>query len=171
MAINKLDLLAKGWSTAEINKASKILEEAENKKSEYNKFSDKLLFIIMGILMIGNGFVSSIILVPFIYTIKGNFIFIISGIIGVVFSALFTIVIYDMERIHHKHETNLFIAYIVNGLVNSYLIVEYTASFGLETKAPLTQNVYYIAGAYFLAFMIPQIIYQMSKKNEVDIRS
>jgi hypothetical protein len=170
MAIDKLDLLSKGWTTAEINHASKILEEAEDKKGGKIKFADKALIAIMILLMIGNGFACAIILVPFIYTIKGNFILALASIIGLIFSALFSIIIYDMERIHHKSETNLFVAFIVNGIINFYLIIEATARFGATSTLPIDHNIYYIAGAYLAAFLIPQILYQMSKRKIIDVK-
>ncbi len=168
MKINKLDLLTKGWKASEIEHASKIIEEAEDKKDAKFKFIDVLLFTIMGSIMIANGFVSSMLLVPFIYATKIIFSIILAMIMGFIFSALLTFVIYDIERIHHKHETNLFIAFITSGVVNFYLILEFTARFGKTTGITLTENIFIIAGAYLIAFLIPHAIYRIlgAKKNE-----
>ena len=44
MKIDKLDLLSKGWSVSEIEHASKIIEEAENKKHIVIRFLDKSIY-------------------------------------------------------------------------------------------------------------------------------
>ncbi|MGV8141566.1 MAG: hypothetical protein ACP5NW_03955 [Candidatus Woesearchaeota archaeon] len=166
MIINKLDLLSRGWKTSEIEKASQILAEAEDKKNGRVKIIDKMLLFVLGILMLANGLVCSAFLVPFIYVGKGLLVILLSVTVGFIFSALFTIIIFDIEKIHQKHETNLFIAYIVNGVVNFYLILEFTARFGATTKLPTPYNVYLIAGAYLVAFFIPQIVYQIIKRKQ-----
>jgi len=165
MQINKLDLLSKGWSTSEIDKASRILEKAEDSKHSRTKLIDRLLLVVLGILMLINGFVCSVLLVPFIYAVQSSFIVVIVAVVGFVFSALFTLLIYDIEKIHHKHETDLFIAFIVNGLVNFYFLLEFSAQFGARTKLPLMNNIYIIAGTYLLSFLIPHIVYQLRKGN------
>jgi len=167
MSINKLDLLSKGWNTSEIEHASRILEEAEDYKPKKNRIFDGFILIFLGVLMIANGFACSALLVPFIFAMQLGFVLVLAAIIGVIFSALFTIIIYDVEKIHKKHETNLFIAFIVNGIVNFYLILEFTAQFSAKTKLPPTHNIYLIAGTYFVAFLLPQIVYQMKKNREI----
>jgi hypothetical protein len=167
MNINKLDLLSKGWNVSEVEQASKILEEAEGDNQGRTKFVDGLRIVVLGSLMIANGFICSELLTPFMYAIHSNLILVIAAIIGFIFSMIFTLVIYDFERIHHTHETNLFIAFIVSGAVNFYLILEFSARFGITTKLPLTHNIYIIAGTYLVAFLIPQVIYQMQKRNSI----
>ncbi len=167
MKINKLDLLSKGWNASEIESASKILEKAEGDNQGGIKFVDGLRITVLGALMIANGFICSKLLVPFMYAIPSNFILVIAAIVGFMFSMLFTLVIYDYERIHHAHETNLFVAFIVSGAVNFYLILEFAAQFGIKTRLPLTHNIYIIAGTYFVAFLIPQLVYQMQKRTPV----
>lgn len=166
MIINKLDLLSKGWKTSEIEKASQILEAAEDKKGQKVKFLDGLLIAILVALMLANGVVSSTLLAPFIYAMPASFVLIIAAVVGFIFSALFTLVIYDIEKIHHKHETKLFVAYIVNGVMNFYFVLEFAARFGERTKLPLMINIYLVAGIYFIAFLIPQVVYQLRKRKE-----
>jgi hypothetical protein len=165
MKIDKLNLLSKGWKVSEIEHASQIIDEAENKKGTKIKFIDGLLLAVMGCVMLANGIVSAILLVPFIYATKLNLVLILSATIGFTFSILLTAIIYDIEQIHHKHETNLFIAFITNGVINFYLILEFTAKFGKTTGLTLTENIYLIAGAYLIAFIIPHAVYQMRKKR------
>ena len=165
--MDKLKLLAKGWNAAEIEHASKIIEDAERAKKSRTKFVDNFLIVVLISLMIVNGFVCSTFLVPFIYGLQSDAILIIAATIGVVFSILFTIIIYDIEKIHPRQDMNLFVAYIVIGLVNFYLILEFTARFGAGTMLPLESNVYIIAGMYLLAFMAPQIIHRIRRKSEI----
>jgi hypothetical protein len=166
MIINKLDLLSKGWKTSEIEKASQILAEAEDKKSRKTRTVDTMLIAVLAALMLANGLICSALVVPFIYIGKSLLIALLAITVGVVFGTLFTIIIYDIEKIHRKHETNLFVVYIVNGVVNLYLILEFTAKFGANTKLPVPYNIYVIAGAYLIAFLIPQVVYQLMKRKQ-----
>lgn len=165
--MDKLSLLAKGWKVSEIEHASQILEQAEKDKKRPTKYIDNFLTVVLVSLMIVNGFVCSTLLVPFIYALQLDVILVIAALVGVIFSALFTIIIYDIEKIHKRHEINLFIAYIVTGIVNFFLILEFTARFGAESKLPLENNIYLIAGTYLLAFLAPQIIHRIRKRREV----
>jgi hypothetical protein len=167
MSINKLDLLSKGWNTSEIEHASKILEEAEDHKPKKNRVFDGLTLVFLGLLMVVNGLACSALLVPFIFAMQIGFVLVLSAIIGVIFSILFTIIIYDVEKIHQKHETNLFIAFIVNGIVDFYLILEFTAQFSVKTKLAPSHSIYLIAGTYLVAFLLPQLVYQMKKNREI----
>ncbi|MGV8172267.1 MAG: hypothetical protein ACP5OA_06265 [Candidatus Woesearchaeota archaeon] len=165
--MDKLSLLAKGWNVTEIEQASKILDDAENDKTNNITTKDKFLVLILISLMLANGFVCSTLLVPFIYSVSIKVILIVAATIGIVFSVLFTILIYDIEKIRQKQETNLFVAYIVNGVINFYLILEFTARFGAQTKLPLESNIYIIAGTYLLAFLAPHIMYRVRNKSEI----
>jgi len=167
MNINKLDLLSKGWNTSEIEHASQILAEAEGDKLGRTEFVDGLRIAVLGALMIANGFICSKLLVPFLFAISHNFIIILAAVIGFIFSLLFTVVIYDYDKIHHMHETKLFVAFIVSGIVNFYLILEFTAEFAVKTKLPVTNNIYVVAGTYLVAFLIPQVVYQLQKKSQI----
>jgi len=165
--MDKLSLLAKGWNVSEIEQASKILDDAENDKKNKITATDKFLVLILISLMLANGFVCSTLLVPFIYSTSIKIILIIAATIGIVFSVLFTILIYDIEKIRQKHETNLFVVYIVNGIINFYLILEFTARFGAQTKLPLENNIYVVAGTYLLAFLAPHVMYRVRNKSEI----
>jgi len=167
MDIDKLGLLSKGWNISEIEHASEILAKAEGDSKDRSKYVNGLRIVVLGLLMLANGFICSQLLVPFIYTLHTSLLLIIAAIVGFIFSMLFTLVIYDFERINHTHETNLFVAFIVSGIVNFYLILEFTAQFGIKTKLVLTQNIYLIAGTYLVAFLIPQLVYQMQKKSQI----
>jgi hypothetical protein len=167
MSINKLDLLAKGWNTAEIEHASRIIEEAEKEKIGKTKFVDTLRIAVLILLMIANGVICSKLLVPFIFAISNQFILVLAAVIGFIFSTLFGIIIYDYERIHHKYETSLFVLFIVSGIANYYLILEFAAQFSIKTKLPVVQNVYIVAGTYLIAFLIPQVVYRLRKKSEI----
>jgi len=166
MKIDRVDLLSKGWSASEIDQASNIIARAETNKHTKTKIIDKLLFVVIGCMMLANGLVSSLLLVPFIYATQINLVLIVSAVIGFVFSVLLTAIIYDIEKIHHKHETKLFIAFIANGVINFYLILEFTARFGKSTGLILTQNIFIICAVYLIAFLIPHAIYQMRKQLE-----
>jgi hypothetical protein len=167
MRLNKLDLLSKGWNISEIEKASSILEEVEGDKQGRTKLVEGLRISVLVLLMVANGFVCSKLLVPFIFAISGRFILILAAVIGFIFSILFGVIIYDYEKMHHKYESSLFVLFIVSGIVNFYLILEFTAQFSAQTMLPIIQNVYIVAGTYLIAFLIPQVVYRLRKKSEI----
>jgi len=160
LRINKLDLLGRGWKASEIEQASQIIAEAENKKQPDIKLIDKLLIGAFIILLLANSFVCAIALMPFLYAIQTSFIMVIVGIIGLIFGILITMIIHDIEKIHHARETGLFLMFIAGGIINAYFIVEFSRQFGIRTGLALTNNVWLVAATYLIAFLIPQVIYQ-----------
>ena len=167
MNINRMDLLAKGWKPSEIEQASKILANAEGDKHPKSKHIDKILILFLVALMLINCFICAVVLVPFIYAIQTQFILVIAALVGFIFSILFTLVIYDVERIHYRNETGLFITFIMTGFVNAYLIILFSERFGVGSKLSLNHNVYIIAAIYLMAFLMPNIVYQMRKKRDI----
>jgi len=166
--INKLDLLSKGWNTSEITKASDIIAEAEEKKHPKMKLFEKTLLISLVLLMLLNSFICAIVLVPFIYAIKTNFILILVAVIGLIFGTLFSIIINDVEKIKESHATNMLIAFVVSGIVNFYFIITFTKDFGSNSKIILSHNIYIIAIVYFMALIIPHLISHILKGRSIE---
>jgi|GEM_PF-2018186 len=168
--INKLDLLGKGWNTSEIERASRILDEAEEKRHPKVGLFNRLLIVALIVLMLVNGFICSIVLVPFIYAITTSFIVVIAALIGFIFGVLFSILIFDIEKIHSKQEANLFVVLVANGLVGFYLIVKFSQEFGIKSGLQPNNNLYIIGAAYVLAFIAPHIVYEVRKHYGQSIR-
>ena len=164
MRIDKLDLIKKGWTTKEINQASTILAKLENDKSKV-RFTDYALYVVMYSIMILNSFVCAIILTPFIFSLPSRFIMVIIGLTGLVFGVFFSLIIGDIEKVHKNQRTNMFVLLLVNAITNFYLIVSMSKEFSKQTGMTPAFNLYILAGAYFVAFMMPHIVYMIRHKN------
>ena len=169
MRINKLDLLSKGWKVSEIEHASKIIDEAESNKDQKTKIIDSLLVIVLISLMIVNGVVCAEMLVPLAYFMPLNIVLFVDIIISLVFSLIFTSLIYDIEKVKHEYELKLFILFIVSGIINFYLILQSNAYFGMRYSLPIAGNIYWVAGAYIITFLTPHTIYQIIKQKELNL--
>ena len=167
MNINKLDLLSKGWKTSEVETASDIIAKAEENRRSKNSIMDNMVIAFLGGLLLINVFICSAVIVPFVYAIPTSFATIIVAIIAFVFSILFTVVIYDVEKIHPKRSTDLSIGFVIAGLINFYFIIYFAEQFGAESKLAMGHNIYFIAAVYLGVFLIPHIIYRIRGKREV----
>jgi len=167
MNINKLDLLSKGWKASEIDHASRVIAHAEEHKHSRSKAIDKILIVVLAGLLLVNVFVCSAVIIPFIYAMHSSFVIVIVSLIAFIFSVLFTIAIYDVEKTHPRRELDLFIGFIITSLINFYFIIYFSGQFGTKSGLTLTHNIYVIASIYAAVFLIPHIVYQIRKNREI----
>ena len=166
MKIDKLDLLSKGWSVSEIEHASKIIEEAENKKHIGIRFLDKSIYwALLFLLLLGN-IICSIFLIPFIFAIKNFFAIIMVAIIGFIFGMIFSILISDIERTEYKNRDKHILTLIISGVINVGLIINFTKDFSTRSNLKLIYDPYYVSIVYLIAFLIPHIVYLIFQKKE-----
>jgi hypothetical protein len=164
--INKLDLLSKGWSVSEVDRASAIIEEAENKKHIGAKFLDKTIYwALLFLLIIGNA-VCSAFLIPFTFAVQGNFIIFIVTIMGFAFGVFFSILIADIQKTEKHHISGLIVALIVSGFINFALITRISIEFSLLTGLTLRHNPYLIGGIYLFAFLTPHIVLMIAQHQK-----
>jgi len=166
MKIDKLDLLRKGWSSAEIENASRIIQEAEDKKHVGIKFLDKSIYWALLFILIIASIVCSIFVTPFLFAIKSALLIIIVALLGFVFGVMFSILITDIEKIRRKNSRNLLMTLIFSGLVNFGLIINFAIDFSVRTGIPIRNNPYLIASIYLFAFLIPHIIMTIRKPKQ-----
>lgn len=163
MRIDKLHLLRKGWSTREVEDASAIIEEAENKKRIGAKFLDKTIYwALLFLLIVGNAICSAF-LIPFIFAVNGNFIIFIITVFGFAFGMFFSILIADIRRTEKQSIGSLLFALILSGIINFALISRGSIEFSIRTLLPLRHNPYLIAGIYLFAFLTPHIVLMIAQ--------
>jgi hypothetical protein len=165
MKVNRLNLLSKGWSVKEIDHATKIIDNAEEKKHKTIRFIDHSLYWGLLVLLIMANFVCSIALIPFIFAIKGSFIIIFTAIFGFLFGVMFSILIIDIEKVNTKYNKNLISTLFLSGLVNFGLIAFFVHNFSTKYGLISQHNTYIIAGIYLFAFFIPHITYILRNKK------
>ncbi|MGV8150428.1 MAG: hypothetical protein ACP5NV_01745 [Candidatus Woesearchaeota archaeon] len=158
MRINKLDLLSKGWSVSEVDKASKIIEQAEDRKHIGIKFFDRTIYwALLFQLIIGNA-VCSAFIVPFLFVAHSEFIILISAVLGFGFGVFFSILIADITRGDNKYLKWLLITFVLSGILNFALISNISIEFANKTGLIMRHNPYLIAGIYLFAFLIPHMV-------------
>jgi hypothetical protein len=158
MKIDKLGLLSKGWTVAEIEHASKIIEEAENKKHMGIRFLETSIYWVLLFLLIVASVVCSVFLTPFIFALKSQMIIILTALLGFTLGTMFSILIKDIEKIEHKNHKNLIWTMIISGIVNVGLIINFSMEFSIRTGLELNHSPYIISAIYFFAYMIPHIM-------------
>lgn len=163
MKIDKLDLLKKGWTTAEIEHASRIIEDAENKKHIGTKFLDKTLFRALLFLLVIINIILAIFLTPFLFLITGAFVNIIIAVTGFIFGILFTILIADIERTEKSHHRMVFITFIGSGIITLGIIIKLAQEFSTKTTLHLINNPYILGITYLVAFLVPYCIYLITE--------
>lgn len=163
MQINKLDLLRKGWSNREIEHASSIIEEAENKKHIGEKFLDKTIYSALLFLLIVGNAVCSMFLIPFLFAFQGTFIIFIVTVFGFAFGVFFSILIADIRRTEKHSLGGLLFALIFSGIINFAFISNISIEFSARTMLPLRHNPYLIAGIYLFAFLTPHIVLMIAQ--------
>lgn len=164
MKIDKLDLLKKGWSVKEIENASKIIDQAENKKHVGIKFLDKSIFWALLFILIVVNIVVPILVLPFLFLLNNLFIDIILAIIGFIFGILFTILIYDIEKLESEKHWTLIGTFLITGLVNLSIIINFAIDFGQKNNMQLTRNPYLLGSIYLVAFLIPYAVFLITEK-------
>jgi len=158
MKIDKLGLLSKGWSVSEIENASKIIAEAEDKKHIGTKFLDKTIYWGLLVFLLIVNAACSIVLIPFIFAIQTNFIIVIVTLMGFIFGVLFSILIADIQKTEAKSRDRLIITMIISGILNFGLIINFSTQFAFETGIPLKHSPWLIGGVYLFAFVVPHIM-------------
>jgi len=165
MQIDKLDLLKKGWTTAEIEHASKIIEDAENKKHIGIRFLDKSVFGALLFLLIIINVVCAIVLLPFLFSLKGGFVNIVVAVVGFIFGVLFMILIAGIERFNRQHHRTLITVFLVSGIIGFAIIIKFVQDFSSRIKLPIIHDPYVLGGTYFVAFLVPYIMYLISEED------
>ena len=164
MKINKLDLLSKGWTAQEVEKASKIIADAEDKKHETFKFIDHILYWSLLMLMLIGNTITAVLIIPFIFAIQSWFAAVIVIIIGLLFGVIISILIGDIDRVDIRYSKNLFMTLIFTALINMGLLAYFSYDFSTKTGLILVHNIYAIAAIYIVSFLAPHFVY-MYRQN------
>lgn len=154
-------LQIKGWAKDEIQKVESIF----SKKSLKSKIIEELIyFLMLGVSIISSGIVA-IILIPFLITLKNNYVYPITAIIGFSFGALIFFVLksIDFSKSHH-HFAGIFI--LITSYLISYTIVQFSNQISLLFGfGLLVHNRMIIAGIYAISFVLPFFIdYEVYEK-------
>ena len=147
----------RGWSSAEIEKASRIIREAKEKKSSRIIMLDSIIYWAALIIAIIGNMVISIVLIPFLLALRDLLLYIIIITLGLAFGLLFDLLIRDIDSLgkHHYIIAGLFIPSlaIINVIYMTNFANTLTASINLKNIHPPLL----VGAIYTIAFIIPYL--------------
>ena len=158
-------LKKKGWTKKEINDTLKIFREAKNNKHPAIKFLDKSVYwIALAAAILGN-FIISVVLIPFLLTLRDFQLYLVIITIGVTFGSLFELLIRSITHLEARH--HLFFGFLVPiiAIINVFVITTYSK--GLEKKLMIgsAYNPLVVSVVYGAAFIIPYVFYRLFLKE------
>ncbi len=161
----KKKLTEKGWTEKEIERTMQILEKTD-KSPRYKEFHRRLnpliYWIALLVAIIGN-FIVSVILIPFLLVLQGSVLYAIIILLGVVFGALFSLLLRDIEQV--SSQKNIVIGWVfipAIAAINIYVVANIANQLReIIIKSAILQNPVVISITYVLAFIAPYIIAQI----------
>lgn len=156
-------LLEKGWTEDEIAKTMDILYD-DDKKEKHSGFVSATHPIIywtgLFIAIIGN-LLLSVTLIPFLMILSTAQLYIILAIIGVVFGAMFNLIIKDIEHVDQSHHimAGIFIPSIA--LITVYIMTNVANRFNEIIKNPNPHNAIVLSVIYLVCFSAPYFVYKL----------
>ncbi len=151
-------LFEKGWSEEEVNKALEIIQ-SEEKIKKHAKFRQQispiLYWSVLLVAVIVNLF-ASVVLIPFLITIKDKFIlFFMIGVIGIVFGLFFNLLFKELEILDYKHYVIAGIFIPVFALINVYIVVNISNTLDKVLNLSIQQDPIKVSFIYVAAFVLP----------------
>jgi len=163
--MDKRFLTKRGWTKKEINDTLKIFREAKNNKHPAIKFLDKSVYwIALAAAILGN-FIISVVLIPFLLTLKNFHLYLVIVTLGVAFGLLFELLIRSITHLETRH--HLFFGFLIPviAIVNVFVIAIYSK--GLEKKLMIESayNPLLVSVVYGVAFIVPYVFYRLFLKD------
>lgn len=156
-------LLEKGWTEEEIAKTMNILYSEEKREKHANFVTathPTIYWAGLVVAIIGN-LLLAVTLIPFLMVLNSLQLYIILGIIGVVFGALFNHILKDIEQVDEKHHivAGVFIPSIA--LITIYIMISVANKFNEVIKNVNPHNAVVLSVIYLLCFSSPYAIYKI----------
>ena len=151
-------LLEKGWDEAEVDRSLSILNSdgPETKNSNQGVFLSRpiiywsaLFLAILGNLVVG------VVFIPFLMVLKTLQLYVIMGSMGLIFGAMFHILLKDIEHADSKHRVVAGVFIPAIALITVYVMATLANTFNVLLKNPLRHSPFGIGAVYVIAFTIP----------------
>jgi hypothetical protein len=149
-------LKKKGWADTDIEKTSRILSEAHEKKSPTILLLDKVVYWTGLFLAIIGNFVISVILIPFLILMKSFYLYIALIFLGIVFGWVFSIIIKDIEAIKAGQHIVAWIFIPAVAIINVYVMTNLSNHIAklMEIESGI-HAASMVSVVYVLSFMFP----------------
>ena len=159
----ELKLKKRGWSRAEIDKTMRTIHRGEHKKSLFSKFLERMIFwLALFICLVGNFFISMM-LIPMLLLIKGNFFYFILIIVGFTVGILFELIVCSLENMEKKKYviSGIFVPFL--SLINIFLISQLSNNFSsLMHVSAGYHDPLIVSLIYVISFMIPYFVHKIN---------
>lgn len=159
----EINLKNKGWSDEEIFRAKNTMLN-HDKKPLY-QFFDKIIYWIALLILIFGNFFMSLLLIPSILLIEGILLYVIIGVIALLFGFFYDLIIRELEKleIDHKIVEGLFIP--VLSIINIYIIIG-LVNYTVQKLNYENQNNLFVVGVIYITFFIlPYIMNLIEHRN------
>lgn len=151
------NLKKKGWDNEEIKRALTILKYGKSNQKNFHNFSQKTIYWIALFVLIIINIILSIMLVPFMITVKHSLVYIFIIIFSSGFGYIFNFLLKDIEFSDPAHHivAGLFIPAIA--IINIYIVVNLTNYFLKLMQFPYSYSPIISSFIYVTAFMMPYL--------------
>ncbi|MFH1063968.1 MAG: hypothetical protein V1729_02725 [Candidatus Woesearchaeota archaeon] len=156
-------LLEKGWTEEEIEGTLDILysEEKIEKHSHFAKASHPIIYWIGLIVAIIGNLILSVTLIPFLMILNEGHLYIILGIVGGVFGALFNVILKDIEQVDESHHVVAGVFIPAIAVVTVYFMVGVANKFNTLIQSENIHSELVLSIVYVVCFSAPYFIYKI----------
>lgn len=152
-------LLEKGWTAEEVEKALNTLYSDEPGKAKHDEKMNRILYWSTLVLVVIANTVVSIIMVPFLLVLSNIALYFVIAVLGLVFGALFNLLIRDIEHVDPKHHIVAGVFLPAIAIINIYVMVSFANRFNeVLNISHIRQNPIIVSAVYVIAFLLPYII-------------
>lgn len=161
-------LKEKGWSEQEIERVSKVFEEAHQVKSPRILIIDKVVYWAGLFLAILGNFFISVLLIPFLVLMKSYYLYLALLFLGVTFGWLFSVLINDIEAIKSGQHIVAWIFIPAIGIINIYIMANLSNRIAslLEISTGI-HNAPAVSVVYVISFMFPYALSKWLKRQSL----
>jgi hypothetical protein len=162
---------AKGWQPKEVAKTVGILERAPQKKSDWVRFLDVILYWAIFAVSILANFIVSIVLVPLLLTITDAWLYAAIVVIALTFGSMLEVIIRETEWLQRRHYVIAEVFIPATALINIYIIVQLSNRLATILKLPgSSQNPLLIGAVYVLCFSLPHVFWLAVRRMRKPVR-
>ncbi|NQU79195.1 hypothetical protein HQ545_05500 [Candidatus Woesearchaeota archaeon] len=156
-------LLEKGWTQEEIEQTMGLLysnDKIEKHQGFANANHPIIYWVGLVVAIIGN-FLLAVTLIPFLMFLNSVQVYVILGVVGFVFGALFSVILKEIESVDQTHHILAGVFIPVLALITVYIMVTVANRFNAVINNPNPQNAIMISLVYLITFSAPYFVYKI----------
>jgi uncharacterized membrane protein len=156
-------LLEKGWSEDEIERTHNILhsEESIEKHASFKRSSHPVMYWAGLVVAIIGNLILSVTLIPFLMILDSLQIYIILGIVGLVFGAMFNVILKDIEHVDETHHIMAGVFIPAIALITVYVMASVANRFNELIQNPNQHSALILSIVYLICFSAPYGLYKI----------